>query len=265
GHAVVRLVAVAQALEDLDRVREGRLGDLDRLEAALQCRVLLDVLAVLVERRRADRLQLAAREHRLEDARGVDRALGGTRPNERVDLVDEQEDVAARADLLEHLLQALLEVTAVARAGHERAEVERVELLVLERLGDVAAHDVLREALDDGGLADAGLADEDGVVLGAAAQHLHDALDLEAAPDHRVELALARGLGEVAPELVADGRPRRLALGGAARGDGLLALVAGQELDDLLAHLVEVGAHLRQDLSGDALALADEAEQDVLG
>jgi hypothetical protein len=46
---------------------------------------------------------------------------------------------------------------------------------------------------------------------------------------------------------------------------GLLALVAGQQLDDLLADPVEVGAELDQDLRGDALALADQAEQDVLG
>ena len=69
GDAVVRLVAVAQALEDLDRVRDRRLGDLDRLEAALQRGVLLEVLAVLVERGRTDGLQLAAGQHRLEDAR----------------------------------------------------------------------------------------------------------------------------------------------------------------------------------------------------
>ena len=242
-----------------------RLGDLDRLEATLQGRVLLDVLAVLVERRGADGLQLAAGQHGLEDARGVDRALGGTRTDERVDLVDEQDDVAARADLLEDLLQALLEVTAVARAGHERAQVERVELLVLERLGHVAAHDVLREALDDGRLADAGLADQHRVVLGAAGQHLHDPLDLLLAPDDRVELAVARRLREVAPELVEHRGARGLALGGAAGGDRLLALVAGDELDDLLAHAVEVGAELVEDLGGDALALADQAEQDVLG
>ena len=45
----------------------------------------------------------------------------------------------------------------------------------------------------------------------------------------------------------------------------LLALVAGEQLDDLLAHPVEVGAELDEHLGGDALALADEAEQDVLG
>ena len=66
---VVRLVLVADALQDLDRVGERRLVDLDRLEPALEGGVLLDVLAVLVERGGADRLQLAAGEHRLEDRR----------------------------------------------------------------------------------------------------------------------------------------------------------------------------------------------------
>ena len=260
---MVRLVAVAQALEDLDGVRHRRLAHLDRLEAALERGVLLEVLAVLVERGGADRLQLAAGQHRLEDGRGVDRALGGTGTDEGVDLVDEHDDVAAGADLLEHLLQALLEVTAVAAAGDQRAEVEGVELLVLQRLGHLALDDRLGQALDDGGLADAGLADQHRVVLGAAAEHLHEALDLLLAPDDRVELALARGLREVAAELVEDERGGRRGLG---RGAGrLLALVAVEQLDDLLADLVQVGAELDQHLGGDALALADQPEQDVLG
>ena len=129
-------------------------------------------------------------------------------PDERVDLVDEDDDVAARADLLGDLLEALLEVTAVAGAGDERAEVERVDLLVLQRLGHVVLDDRLRETLDDGGLADAGLADQDGVVLGAAREDLHDPLDLLLAPDHRVELVLARSLREVAAELVEHLRSR---------------------------------------------------------
>ena len=248
---------------------DGRLADLDRLEPALQGGVLLDVLAVLVERGGADGLQLATGQHRLQDRRGVDRALGGTRADERVQLVDEQDDVAAGADLLEHLLQALLEVTAVAGAGHQRAEVERVELLVLQRLGHLTVHDGLGQALDDGGLADAGLADQHRVVLGAPGQHLHDPLDFLLAADDRVELALQGGGGQVAAELVEHQRRRRGArLAAAASGagfGGLLALVAGQQLDHLLAHPGEVGAQLDQHLGGDALALADQAEQDVLG
>src|SRR6266545_2083040 len=155
---VVGLVAVTQALQDLDRVRHGGLVDVDRLEAALQGRVLLEVLAVLLEGGGADRLQLTARQHRLEDRGRVDRALGRARADQGVQLVDEQDDVAPRADLLEDLLEALLEVAAVARAGHQRAQVQGVELLALERLGHLALDDRLRQALDDGGLAHAGLA-----------------------------------------------------------------------------------------------------------
>ncbi len=173
-------------------------------------------------------------------------------------------------DLLEHLLEALLEVAAVAGAGHQGAEVERVELLVGERLGHRVVGDGLGQALDDGRLADAGLADEHRVVLGAAREHLHDALGLAGAADDRVELLVAGQLGEVATELVEHER--------AGLGAGLAALagpaglllatgagVAREQLDDLLAHTVEVGAELDQHLGGDALALTDEAEEDVLG
>src|SRR5918999_273368 len=120
--------------------------------------VPLEVLAVLVERRRADRLQLPARQRRLQDRGCVDRALGGACADEVVELVDEQDDVAALGDLLHHLLQALLELTAVLRPGDERREVEGVDLLALEELGHLVPGDSGREALDDGRLADAGLA-----------------------------------------------------------------------------------------------------------
>ena len=80
AHRVVRLVAVAQALEDVDGQRHRRLVDLDRLEAPLEGGVLLEVLAVLVDGGGADGLQLAAGQHRLEDGGGVDGAL---RPRRR--------------------------------------------------------------------------------------------------------------------------------------------------------------------------------------
>ena len=57
---VVRLVFGAQALEDQDGFLDGRGLDHDRLEAAFERGVLLDVLAVFVERGRADALQFAA-------------------------------------------------------------------------------------------------------------------------------------------------------------------------------------------------------------
>ena len=72
-----------------------------------------------------------------------------------------------------------------------------IDALAAQRLRDVAGDDPLGQALDDRRLADAGLADEHRVVLGAPGEHLHDAADLGVPADHRVELALAGALGEV--------------------------------------------------------------------
>ena len=97
AHAVVVLVALLEAAQDRDRVLDATArSTMHGLEAALERGVLLDVLAVLVERRGADRAQLAAGEHRLEQVRGVDGALGGARADDRVQLVDEEDDRARR-------------------------------------------------------------------------------------------------------------------------------------------------------------------------
>src|SRR5204862_2388554 len=103
------------------------------------------------------------------------------------ELVEEQDDLPALlVELLEHGLQALLALAAVLRAGEQRADVERDDLAVAQRLRDVAGNDPLGEALDDRRLADAGLADEDGVVLRAPAEDLDDAADLLVAADDGV-------------------------------------------------------------------------------
>ena len=105
---------------------------------------------------------------------------------------------AACLHLVEHALQPLLELAAIFRAGDHRAHVEREQALVLDAVGHVAVGDAQREAFGDRGLADARLADQHRIVLGPARQHLDGAADFLVAADDRVELALARRLGEVA-------------------------------------------------------------------
>ncbi len=61
---------------------------LDRLEAALEGGILLDVLAVLVQSSGADALQLTACQRGLQDVGRVDRALRRSRADQRVHLVD---------------------------------------------------------------------------------------------------------------------------------------------------------------------------------
>ena len=86
---MVRLIAVAQATQDGDGIVHRGFGHVDRLEAALERRVALDVFLVLAQGGRAYAAELAARERRLEDLRGVHGALAAAGADDRVDFVDE--------------------------------------------------------------------------------------------------------------------------------------------------------------------------------
>ena len=219
----MRLVARTDAEQDLHRLLDRRLLDHNRLEASLERGVALDVLAVLVEGGRADALQLAARQRRLEDVGGVDAPSGGARAHEHVDLIDEQDRVARAVSSSMTFLRRSSNwprYMVPATATRRRAQ----HALVAQRLGHVAVDDALGQAFDDGGLADARLADQGGVVLGAPRQDLDDALDLLLATDDGIELACPHRIREVDAQLV-DG-------GGLAGALGLLRGRRGARLGE---------------------------------
>ena len=161
AHAMVQFVAILEAAQNGDGIFDGRLGDQHGLEAPLERRIFFDVLAIFVEGGRADGAQFAARQRRLQHVRGVHRAFGGAGADQRVQFVDEENDLAVGfGNLLEHRFQAVLEFAAILRAGDQGRKVERHDALGLEHFGHVAGDDALRQALDYGGLADARLADQ---------------------------------------------------------------------------------------------------------
>ena len=195
---VVHLVALLQSAKDRDGVFHRRLVDEHFLEAALERGILLDVLAVFVERGRADAMQLTARERGLQHVAGIHGAFGLAGADHGVQLVDEQDDLAfLLGEIVEHALEALFELAAELRAGDQRAHVEREDAFALQAFGHFAVDDALREAFDNGGLADARLADEHRVVLRAAREHLHRAADFVVAADDRVQLAARSARGEI--------------------------------------------------------------------
>ena len=94
AHAVVELVFLLEPAQDRDCFLHRRLVHEHRLETPRERGILLDVLAILVERGRADAVQLAARKRGLEHVRGVHRPFGLAGADQRVQLVDEEDDVA---------------------------------------------------------------------------------------------------------------------------------------------------------------------------
>ena len=117
-----------------------------------------------------------------------------------------------------------------------------ISRLLFRPFGHVAIGDALSETLDDGGLADAGLADQHRVVLGAPAEHLDDAADLVVATDDRIDLAVAGALGEVLPVLLEGGEVLLRGL----TGDPVAAANFLQGLQQLLAADAESLVHGQQ-------------------
>jgi hypothetical protein len=137
--------------------------------------------------------------------------------------------------------EAFLELPAVLGARDDQRDVERQDSLVRQEVRDVPVHDLPGRDLPRSRLADARLANQHRVVLGAAAEHLLNALELVVAADERIEKVLHRRFRQVAAEL----RQQRRLLD--ARQRCLLV----QQLNDVLAHRVQAHPLLHQDGCGD--------------
>ena len=133
-------------------------------------------------------------------------------------------------------------------------------------------HDTARQTLGDRGLADAGIADEQRIVLLPAAEHLDRPVDLGVAADQRIDLAVLGLLVEVD----AIGVERVALLFGlvAALGIGLLVGAAhrprlgqARPLGDAVADIIDrvVARHvlLLQEIGGVAFALGEDRHQNV--
>ena len=187
---VVLLVGGFQAAQDFHRILDRGFVHVDFLEAPHQSAVFLEIVAELFIGGRADAAQRALGQSRFQQVGGIHRAAGGgAGADDGVDFVDEQDRAGRVLHLGDDRLQPFLEIAAIARAGQQRAHVEREDGAVQQHFRHFAIDDALGQALGDGGFADAGIAHIKRVVLGAAAEDLDRALDLVLAADQRVDFA----------------------------------------------------------------------------
>ncbi len=187
-----------QPAQDGDGFRNARLVQLHRLEAPGQRRVLLEIFLVLAPGRRRDGAQLAACQDRLEQVGRIAAAGLATGADQRVRLIDEQDDRLGRAfHLVDHALQTAFEFALHAGAGLQQAEVEAQQLDALECRRHFAGGDAQCQAFDDGSLADPGLANHDRIVLPPPGKDVDHLADRRVAAEHRIELTVAGLLGEI--------------------------------------------------------------------
>ena len=105
-------------------------------------------------------MQFAAGEHGLQEIARVHGSVRLACADDRVQLVDKQNNAAfALFNLRQNGFQSLLKFAAKLRARNQRADIEGKHLAVFQRIGHVALHDTNGQPLCNRGFADARFAD----------------------------------------------------------------------------------------------------------
>ncbi len=117
-----------------------------------------------------------------------------------MDLVDEEDDVRAGASFFDQYLHTLLELAPILRPSDEPGHRHLNHPLTLEGQGCIGTDEPLGQTLHDARLAYPGLTHQDGVAFALLREHAGEAAHLLAPSNDRVEFAVTRQLGEVAPE-----------------------------------------------------------------
>ena len=172
---MVDFILLANTTKDADGLWNAGLAHKDLCEPTFERGILLDVLAVFREGRRTDTAKLATSKQRLQQICGVHApTFGAATGHDEVQLVNEEDDAGALfrgfLDFVEDGLDTFFVFALVLGASHESTHVQRVQASE-EGSRDVAVDDTLGKPFRDGGLADTGLTNENGVVLCPANSH----------------------------------------------------------------------------------------------
>ena len=162
---VMLLIAVLDVTEYLQRLLVGRRLHLYLLEPALQGTILLNRITVFVEGGGTNTLDGSTCQCWFHDVRCIHRSWCRTSSDDGVDLVDEDDHVRVRLQLLHKRLQSFLELSTILRASYDPRHVEGVDTLAEEHGARVVGVDQLCQSFYDGTLAHTRLTDQDGVVL----------------------------------------------------------------------------------------------------
>ena len=146
--------------------------------------------------------------------------------------VDEEDGLPVVFEPAQQGMDALLQIAPVGRAGDQCGQVEREQPPAAQRRRHVALHQPLGQPFHQRAFPDAGRADQQRIVLAAAAEGADQPVGFAVASDGRIEPPFGSGPGQVGREGVGLLR-RRGGLGGCFRSTLLLRGEGAEQRGDL--------------------------------
>ena len=187
---MVVLVAFFQSTKYWNSVYFARFVYHDGLETTFERLVFLEILLIFIECCCTYSTQFASCKGWLQNVGSIHCALSATCSDERVDFVDEENDVAFSVGyLFDDTFQSFLELAFVLRACYQRTHIQRVELLVFQVFWHVATYNTFCQTFYNGSLTRTRFADKYRIVLRSSWKNLQYAAYFLVAAYYWVELS----------------------------------------------------------------------------
>ena len=202
-HLMMLFVLRAQPFQNLDGIFGiGRIHN-NRLEAAFERGILLDILAVFVNRRRTNALEFTTGKRRLENIGSVKATFRTSSPNNRMEFIDkENHRIIDALEFHDKALHAFFELSTILSTGHHGGHVKRHHALVHQEFRNFLLDNLLRETFDNRRLTDTRFTDEGRIIFLATAKNLNQAFDFTATTNNRIKLTLLGKRRQVATEMI---------------------------------------------------------------
>ena len=195
---MVKFILLLDPAQDRDCIFHPGFFDHQRLEPPRKSGIFLNIFAIFIERGCTHAMKLATGKRRLDQIGRIHGTIRFARPHQNVHLVNKEDDFTrCSLDFFQNRFQPFLEFTAIFRTCNQRAHIQSHQTLFAQAFGNVTIDDAQGKAFGNRGFPDTRLPNQDGVILGAAAENLHRAADFLIAPDDRVNLPVPRGLRQI--------------------------------------------------------------------
>ena len=163
---MVRLIAITKSPQHFNGFLHVWFFDEDRRKPALQGSIFFNMLVILVKRGRAHTLQFPSSQGWFEHIRRIHRALCSACPDNRVKLIDEQDNFALSAlNLFKGSFQSFFKLPPEARAGNHRPQIKRQHPLSRQYFRDIIGGNFLRQTFNNGSFSNACFPDQYRVIF----------------------------------------------------------------------------------------------------
>mmetsp|Transcript_9273 Transcript_9273/g.18422 ORF Transcript_9273/g.18422 Transcript_9273/m.18422 type:complete len:435 (-) Transcript_9273:265-1569(-) len=261
---VVGLITLSESQHDLEGLIHCWFWNNNWLETTLKSRILLNMLAILIQCGGSNALQLTSGQSWLENIGGINSSFSGSRSNESVNLINHKNNIIILLDLIHQFLQSFLKLSSVLGSCYKQTHIQCDHLLAFDSLWHIPTCDALSKSFGNSSFSDSRLTDQAWVVLGTTAKNLSHTLNLLCSPHHWIQASLLGPLGKVCSILFQCRclvRSRRSSSSSSTNW----VLRLSNHANHLSPNLLWVGPERLQHSTRHSLTFTEQSQQNMLG